>query len=244
MRPVRAPDTVLACGHLLAPDDAGLVVTWKPYGPDALFFEFAERADEAAFLRAQAIEFELGRQTPAGLVEHVPAFTTILLIFDSSQRAALPALGPVLAKRFAAARASDLPPPPVKTIPVIYDGLDLSRVAEVHGLSVAEVIARHTAPVYRVHLLGFAPGFPYLGGLDPRLHTPRLATPRPRVPAGSVAIGGEHAGIYPFASPGGWNLLGRTSLKLFDPERGHPFCQEAMFLLRPGDQVRFVEVSA
>ncbi len=220
------------------------MVTWKPYGPDALFFEFAERADEAAFLRAQAIELELARQPPAGLVEHVPAFTTFLLIFDPSQRAALPALGPVLAKRFAEARPFDLPPPILKTIPVIYDGPDLPRVAEVHELSVAEVIARHTAPIYRVHLLGFAPGFPYLGGLDPRLHTPRLATPRPRVPAGSVAIGGEHAGIYPSASPGGWNLLGRTSLKLFDPERGKPGHEAAMFLLQPGDEVRFVEATA
>lgn len=219
-------------------------MTWKPYGPDALFFEFAKLADEAAFLRARAIVGELERQPPPGLVEFVPAFATILLIFDPSQRPDLPALGPVLAERFAKAQTSDLPPPTVRTIPVIYDGPDLSRVAEVHELSVSEVVVRHTAPVYRVHLLGFAPGFPYLGGLDPRLHTPRLASPRPRVSAGSVAIGGEHAGIYPFASPGGWNLIGRTTLKLFDPVRGQPGHEEAMFLLKPGDQVRFVKVTA
>lgn len=220
------------------------MLNWKPYGPDALFFEFAERADESAFAWSRAIVGELERQPPVGLVEFVPAFTTLLLIFEPGQRPALPALGPELARRLADAPSLNLPPPPVKTVPVIYDGPDLPRVAATHDLSVPEVIARHTAPVYRVHMLGFAPGFPYLGGLDPRLHTPRLATPRPRVPAGSVAIGGEHTGIYPVASPGGWNLIGRTSLTLFDPARGGPGCEEAMFLLRPGDQVKFVPVTA
>ena len=85
-------------------------------------------------------------------------------------------------------------------------------------------------------MLGFAPGFPYLGGLNPRLHTPRLAAPRARVPAGAVAIGGEHTGIYSVESPGGWNIIGHTSVKLFDPTRKN----EAMFRLRPGDRVKFV----
>ena len=93
--------------------------------------------------------------------------------------------------------------------------------------------ARHTAPLYLCHMLGFRPGFPFLGGLDPLLSTPRLSTPRTAVPAGSVAIGGRQTGIYPTTSPGGWRIIGRTPLRLFDPTRKNPF------LIHPGDQVRF-----
>jgi len=220
------------------------VVNWQPYGPDALMFEFAERADEAAFLRARAIAAELERRPPPGLVEFVPGFVTLLLVFDSAQRARLPTLGPALAKRFGTVKPQPLSAPVLKTIPVTYDGPDLPRVAEASGLTVGQVVALHLAPTYRVYLLGFAPGFPYLGGLDARLRTPRHASPRPRVPAGSVAIGGEHTGIYPAASPGGWNLIGRTSVVLFDPARGTPGGEDAMFFLQPGDAVKFVPAAA
>jgi KipI family sensor histidine kinase inhibitor len=98
------------------------------------------------------------------------------------------------------------------------------------------VVRRHAAPVYRVHFLGFTPGFPYLGGLDPRLATPRLDSPRARIPAGSVAIGGVQTGVYPVESPGGWRIVGRTPLRLFDPRWPAPF------LLAPGDGLRFVPV--
>jgi KipI family sensor histidine kinase inhibitor len=106
-------------------------------------------------------------------------------------------------------------------------------------LTTREVGELHSATLYKVYLLGFAPGFPYLGDLDPRLHTPRLAAPRPRVAAGSVAIGGEHTGIYSVDSPGGWNIIGRTTARLFDPARTGEDERE-MFLLRPGDRVKFV----
>ena len=119
-----------------------------------------------------------------------------------------------------------------------YDGPDLGRVAEHAGLSEREVIEVHCQPVYRVYSLGFAPGFPYLGDLDPRLRVPRLTTPRVRVPVGAVAIGGEHTGIYPVASPGGWNLIGQTEARLFQPTAAH----EQVFLLRAGDLVRFEPV--
>jgi len=101
----------------------------------------------------------------------------------------------------------------------------------------------HCEPVYKVYCLGFAPGFPYLGDLNPRLHTPRLATPRTRVPAGSVAIGGEHTGIYSVESPGGWNIIGRTTVALFDPSRRDEHDEAAAFLLRAGDRVKFVRVA-
>jgi KipI family sensor histidine kinase inhibitor len=125
------------------------------------------------------------------------------------------------------------------SIPVHYggmDGPDLDFVAQHTGLSPAEVIARHSAVVYRVYMLGFLPGFAYLGGLDPALHTPRLQTPRLQVPAGSVGIAGAQTGVYPCASPGGWRLIGRTDLRLYEAEADPP-C-----LLAPGDRVRFVAV--
>ena len=123
-------------------------------------------------------------------------------------------------------------------IPVIYGGEcgpDLCEVARACGLSEREVIERHCAGDYVVSFLGFVPGFAYLDGLDTRLHVPRRATPRTRVPAGSVGIGGEQTGAYPFALPGGWNLIGRTGAILFDPHRS------PAALLAPGDRVRFVE---
>jgi KipI family sensor histidine kinase inhibitor len=122
-------------------------------------------------------------------------------------------------------------------IPVCYggeDGPDLEAVAAHCGLPAAEVIERHAAGGYVVDFLGFAPGFAYLSGLDPSLATPRLETPRRRVPAGSVAIGGSQTGVYPFATPGGWRLIGRTPLKMFDPE------SEPMARVALGDRVRFV----
>ena len=126
-------------------------------------------------------------------------------------------------------------------IPVCYGGEfgeDLDAIAARADISIDEVIARHTQAEYTVAMLGFAPGFPYLLGLDPALHVPRRANPRTRVPAGSVAIGGAQTGIYPRELPGGWNLIGRTPLALFDADREPP-C-----LLAPGDRVRFRAIDA
>ena len=116
-------------------------------------------------------------------------------------------------------------------------GPDLEFVAKEHHLSNEELIAIHTAPTYRVYLIGFSPGFPYLGGMSARIATPRRRTPRHLVPAGSVAIGGVQTGIYSSDTPGGWNIIGRTPLKLFDPSADPP-C-----LLKPGDQVVFQSVT-
>jgi KipI family sensor histidine kinase inhibitor len=116
---------------------------------------------------------------------------------------------------------------------VVYDGPDLDEVAALAGLSVDEVVARHTAPPYEVAFLGFTPGFPYLLGLDPALAVPRLAVPRTSVPAGSVGIGGDQTGVYPSATPGGWRLIGHTDAALFDVSRDEPA------LVRSGDVVRF-----
>lgn len=118
-------------------------------------------------------------------------------------------------------------------IPVVYDGQDLDDVAKLTGSSVDEVVSRHSEPEYLAAFCGFVPGFAYLTGLDERLHVPRLSSPRVRVPAGSVAIADHYTAVYPTSSPGGWRLIGRTSLQLFDVERGEPA------LLAPTTRVRF-----
>ena len=121
-------------------------------------------------------------------------------------------------------------------IPVCYDrefALDIDDVAQSANFAADEIVRRHATAQYFVNCVGFTPGFPYLSGLPPELATPRRATPRTKIPAGSVAIGGAQTGIYPFESPGGWNVIGRTPLQLFDPNR------EAPALLRAGDRVRF-----
>lgn len=151
------------------------------------------------------------------------------------------AAGEALQQRLRAAwesSASVDPPPSTQIdIPVRYggdDGPDLAEVARVCGLSEAEVVERHAAVEYVVYFLGFLPGFAYLGSLDPKLSVARRTQPRVVVPAGSVGITGSQTGVYPSRSPGGWQLIGRTTRTIFDPER-HPAA-----LLKPGDRVRFI----
>jgi inhibitor of KinA len=210
---------------------------WVPYGPNALLFRFAHQVGPAALERSRALIRELEEHPPPGLIEWVPAFTTLLLEFDSTLAPDLRGIASALSDRFDS--IADQPPARARLIevPVVYDGPDLARLAATRGLAEEDVCRVHSSVEYRVYQLGFAPGFPYLGDLDPRLHLPRLATPRQRVRAGAVAIGGEHTGIYPVESPGGWNIIGHTRLKLFDPAAADP---EAMFLFRPGDRVRFI----
>lgn len=119
-------------------------------------------------------------------------------------------------------------------IPVIYDGEDLSHVANYHQISTERVIELHTTPTYRVYMMGFLPGFAYMGGLDARIATPRRSTPRTKVPVGSVGIAGNQTGIYPSESPGGWQLIGRTELQLYMPNAAE------ITLLKAGDLVKFV----
>ena len=165
------------------------------------------------------------------VVELVPGYRTLLVV-------AAPDRAGVLDELAAGLPALELPPAeavagePVE-IPVSYDGEDLPEVASLTGLDAEEVVRRHTAPEYTVAFLGFSPGFPYLVGLDPALEVPRRDTPRTSIPAGSVGLAGGQTGIYPTTSPGGWQLIGRTGVALFDPEHDPPA------LLSPGSRVRF-----
>jgi KipI family sensor histidine kinase inhibitor len=171
---------------------------------------------------------------PPEVTEIVPGPETLLVVAPGGD---LDRLGALLAELAAEARArpDDDAGGDAETvvIPVVYDGADLAEVAELAGLTVAEVIARHTASELVVGWLGFAPGFAYLTGLDPALHVPRLPTPRTCVPPGSVAVAGPYTAVYPSASPGGWRLIGRTELRVWDPAADPPSP------LRPGTRVRF-----
>jgi KipI family sensor histidine kinase inhibitor len=195
-----------------------------PCGDRALLVEVADGAAVAAVRTA------LERSPLPGQLELVPAARTVLVRLDrppaDSDRALL--------RRLRVATAADRAPAgAVVRLDVVFDGPDLGEVAERAGRSVAAVVEELTAAELEVAFGGFAPGFGYLTGLPAHLHLPRRATPRTRVPAGSVALAGPYAGVYPQASPGGWQLVGRTDAVLFDPDRDPPA------LLRPGVRVRF-----
>ena len=208
---------------------------------DAWLLRLGDSIDAAVNDRVHAAAARL----QAGLdnVECVPAYASLLLRFDVAQW--LDHGGRFSAERLRAAIAaawnehsSAAKAVREVSIPVCYDGVDLPDVATHARISVEEVVARHTAARYRVAMLGFAPGFPYLLGLDPALAMPRRSNPRTSVPAGSVAIGGQQTGIYPQSLPGGWQLIGRTPMRLFDLTAASPS------LLMPGDHVRFAELPA
>lgn len=216
-------------------------MNWIPYGPGAALLRFADELGDEAFALSRKIVAVLERNPPPGLIEFVPAFTTVLLEFDLSDGTGIEGRMAGFLQQLEDAIAAPIEESRIVDVPVIYDGPDLGRVAEWNKISVDDTIALHSAAIYKVYMLGFSPGFPYLGDLDPRLHTPRLASPRPLVRAGSVGIGGQHTGIYSVDSPGGWNVIGHTPVRLFDIERGRTAGRnEEMFLLRAGDRVRFV----
>ncbi len=173
-----------------------------------------------------------------GILNLHPAYTSVLVDFDP-RLSSHDDIEAIARERFQSAIARDPEPPRTVNVPVQYggeEGPDLDDVARHAGLSPDRVVEIFAAADYVVYFVGFSTCFPYLGGLPPVLATPRLAAPRKHVPGGSVAIGGAQAGVYPLASPGGWRLVGRTSLPLFDPQAAPPP------LLRMGDHVRFLPV--
>jgi KipI family sensor histidine kinase inhibitor len=173
----------------------------------------------------------------ASVVEVVPAAATVLV--RTAPGADLAGIARLVTERAAHAREGGGPATDEELleVPVVYDGEDLAEVAELTGRSVRDVVAVHTGQVWTVAFCGFAPGFGYLRGEDDRLHVPRRSSPRTRVPAGAVALAGEFTGVYPRPSPGGWQLLGRTDLPVWDLARQPPA------LLRPGVRVRFVDIT-
>jgi inhibitor of KinA len=221
-----------------------------PLGDSALIVCVREQYEDAPeetldeVLRAVQL---LERAGIPGIIELAPAYTSVAVFFDpiaiTKSKVAPDGILDWLTKKIQRALTSRRRNLRKKTagpcsieIPVCYDpefGFDLDRVAEHTKLSDREIIQLHSGSEYRVACIGFVPGFPFLAGLPTQLATPRRDTPRKEIPPGSVGIGGAQTGIYPLRSPGGWNLIGRTPLKLFDPLKNPPT------LLHPGDRVRF-----
>ncbi|WP_444677655.1 5-oxoprolinase subunit PxpB [Halomonas sp. E19] len=208
-------------------------------GLDGWMVRLFERIDEQNLPWITALMRRSEAAFGAALVDLVPSYTTLLVVFDPLN------LTPLEARHRLQALLHELVPDgatasgDVHELPTWYDpsvGPDLERVAGHTGMSVEKVIERHAGTDYRVFALGFAPGFAFMGLLDACLEMPRLATPRKWVPVNSVAIAGRQTAAYPAVTPGGWNLLGRTSVRLFDRDR------DGFSLLKVGDRVRFVPV--
>lgn len=181
----------------------------------------------------------VGEEVPEGVLDLLPSYNELMVCYDPGQ-ADPDTLTRSLEILVEKAELIALPPAARVVIPVAYGGEygpDLEEVAIRNGINPEEVVRLHSAPDYLVYMLGFTPGFCYLGGMDLRIATPRKESPRLKIPAGAVGIAGKQTGIYPLDSPGGWQLIGQTPLKLFDPERNNPF------LVSQGDVIRFEPVS-
>jgi len=213
---------------MLAPRSTTKVRTY-PLGDAALLVELGTRLDTAVNTRAIALAAALKKRRDVR--QAIAGYASVTVYFDPDLVAA-DALATAV-KRLASKRPSMAEPGRLHRIPVVYDGPDMDAVATVLGLDPAKIVELHTRPIYRVFLVGFVPGWGYLGPLPEKLELPRRQVPRTKVPAGSVAIAGRQTGIYPLATPGGWHLIGRTSVKLFLPDSDPP-C-----LFRAGDRVKF-----
>jgi KipI family sensor histidine kinase inhibitor len=204
----------------------------------AVIVEFGDVIDEAINRRVIGLDDDLADCPIAGVVESIPTYRSLFVRYDPVciRRAALIE---ELQQRIASSRASNKKGR-LWTVPALYGGQagqDLDEVARVHDLTTAEVIALHCGARYRVFMIGFMPGYAYLGGLPKALHTPRLSNPRPLTAAGGLAIGGAQASISSVQSPSGWHFLGRTPVKMFDPHREQPIIMHA------GDEVRFERIT-
>ena len=211
-------------------------VRFFPAGDTAMVVEFEAAISLEINARVRALEHLLRQGTVAGIVETVPSFRSLLVYYDP-RLCDYRALCEVIEALVPQAAAAMLPRARCVELPCCYDdpelGFELAPAAERLGLSSAELIELHSAARYHVYFIGFAPGQPYMTGMPDRLTIPRLTTPRTQTPAGSVGIGGVQSCVYAVQSPGGFWVLGRTPLRMFDPR------SDAPILLRPGDRVRF-----
>lgn len=212
-------------------------VRFLPCGDQAVTVEWGSTIDEHINRQVHAFARKVEALSHPAITEVVPTYRSATVHYRPevlSYEKLKHLLAPLA--QGSAEEAEELP---VVEIPVCYGGEygpDLLEVAQHCSLTPEEVIARHTAPTYRIYMLGFTPGFPYLGGMDPSIAAPRRKEPRIHIPAGSVGIAGEQTGVYPIVSPGGWQLIGRTPLRLFDPQKEQPI------LLSAGAGIRFVPI--
>lgn len=211
---------------------------YLPAGDRAIVVEGGDdiSPDINRLIRAFALALE--EQDIAGIREYIPTYCSLMILYDPGQLL-FSEIRETLQDVAAHIDTAEFPEPAVVEVPVAYGGEfgpDIAFVAQHNNLSEEEVISLHTGQDYLVYMLGFTPGFCYLGGMPEAIATPRLSTPRTCIPAGSVGIAGAQTGVYPIDSPGGWQLIGRTPLRLFDPNR------EPAVLMSAGDYVRFVPI--
>jgi inhibitor of KinA len=212
---------------------------FRTAGDRGLLVEYGDVIDPDVNNKVRSMAMVIEQNSPEGVTETIPTYRSLLVVYEPSitNPAKLQKTLKTLEARLGEIK---IPPPDTVEIPVCYGGEfgpDIAVVAQTHNLTVEEVIELHCQPEYLIYMVGFTPGFPFLGGLSERLYTPRLETPRTLVPEGSVGIANNQTGIYPVASPGGWQLIGRTPLKLFVPSRRNPFLYQA------GDHIKFNSIS-
>lgn len=209
-------------------------------GDSAITVEFSKEMNEETNRKIRFLAAKLNSKSIRGIRESVPTFCSITVYFDPFVISAGKIKRKIL-KIIKSYQEGSAEKKRVFLIPVCYDGEyapDMKDVCAFTGLSERQVVDIHTSCDYLIYMLGFLPGFPYLGGMDKRIEVPRLDTPRTAIPAGAVGIGGKQTGVYPLASPGGWRLIGRTPVKVYDPERTEPI------VYRAGDYIRFYPITA
>jgi len=211
----------------------------QPLGDSAVLVTLSENITPETADRVLALDQALRAAQIEGVVDCVPAYTSLLVKYDPAKIEFEHLTKKILSIKF---RSRDANKTESRRIEILVryggdQGPDLENVAGLTGLTTEEVIRLHCSVEYTVCFIGFLPGFPYLSGMDPRLAAPRLATPRQLVPAGSVGIAGSQTGIYPLDSPGGWRIIGRTTLTIFDPR-----CEPPV-LLKAGDRIKFIPVA-
>jgi inhibitor of KinA len=210
--------------------------TIAPLGDSALLVQLGDQIDLTINRRVHALDTLIDTSPLEGIMETVPAYSTLMIHYNPLTLTFEQVREWSYSKLVQVEDETSRKPLRIE-VPVQYGGrygVDLDFIASYHGLHVKDVIRIHSEKIYTIYMMGFTPGFPYMGKLDDGIVTPRLETPRTYVPAGTVAIAGSQTGIYPIDSPGGWWLIGHTSLQLFDPK------SETPFLFSPGDEVRFI----
>jgi len=218
--------------HLKAPE-------WVPNGDRSLLLRFGDSISESMVRRVIGLGIWVEDEDIAGVLDVVPAFASLMIHFDPDV-VEMVDLSRLLDEKIRSAQVEEIESGPVLDIPVCYHpsaAPDLAELARHCGMSQEEVVQRHSASAFRVYMLGFIPGFVYLGGMDDALSCPRRASPRVSVPKGSIGIAGNQTGIYSLESPGGWQIIGRTPISLFELNRDPPFWAKHM------QEIRFTPIS-